>query len=161
MSDQPYSEKEEEKQEKETEKTEEKSPQEKSAEEKNWDEKWRRDPVNAASWAAIFIWAGVVFLIDNLGIFERLLRQLSGSTVSTAISPWGLVLVGAGVIVIFAASVRLVIPEHRRPVFGSFLLGVILIGIGLGELFTWNIVWPVLLIVLGISILIRGVVKRS
>lgn len=161
MSDQPYSEKDEEKQEKEAEKTDEKSPQEKSAEEKNWDEKWRRDSVNAASWAAIFIWAGVVFLIDNLGIFERLLQQLGGSAVSKAIGPWGLVLVGAGVIVIFAAAFRLVVPEHRRPVFGSFLLGIILIGIGLGELFTWNIVWPVLLIVLGISILIRGFIKRS
>ncbi|NMC13261.1 MAG: hypothetical protein GYA34_10315 [Chloroflexi bacterium] len=156
MSDQRYSEKEEEKQEKEVEKTE-----EKSAEEKNWDEKWRRDPVNAAAWAAIFIWAGLVFLIDNLGILQRILVQFGGTTISKAVSPWGLVLVGAGVIIIIAAVVRLVIPEHRRPVFGSFLLGILLIGVGLGELFTWNIIWPLLLIALGVSILARGFIKRN
>jgi hypothetical protein len=156
MTDQKPGEKEDEKQEKDLEKTEEKSP-----EEKDWDEKWRRDPVNAVTWAAIFIWAGVVFLLDNLGLLDRFLSGVGGSALAKTIHPWGLVLIGAGVIVILAALIRLAMPEHRRPVFGSFILGILLIGIGLGESFSWTIIWPIILIVLGISILMRGFLTRS
>ncbi len=156
MSDQRLNEKDDEKQEKDVEKNEEKSP-----EEKDWDEKWRRDPVNAVTWASIFIWAGVVFLLDNLGLLGRIETQFGGIILLKTIHAWRLVLVGAGVIVILAALVRLTIPEHRRPVFGSFLLGIILIGIGLGELFSWDIVWPLILIALGISVLARGFLHRK
>ncbi|MBN1536989.1 MAG: hypothetical protein JW908_09680 [Anaerolineales bacterium] len=155
MSDRRLNEKEEEKQEKEVEKTEEKSP-----EEKNWDEKWRRDPVNTAAWAAIFIWAGFVFLLDNLGLLARFLSGIGGESLVEALQPWGVVLVGAGGIVILSAAARLLIPEHRRPVFGTFILGIFLISIGLGELFSWNIILPLLLIALGISILVRGFINR-
>ncbi len=156
MSDRRLNEKEDEKQEKDLEKTEEKSP-----EEKDWEEKWRRDPVNAVAWAAIFIWAGVVFLLDNLGLLGRLTTQISGVIPIKTIHAWSLVLIGAGIIVILAALVRLAIPEHRRPVFGSIILGILLIGIGLGESFSWTIIWPLILIALGISILARGLLKRS
>lgn len=156
MTDQHLGEKEEEKQEKDVEKTEEKSP-----EEKNWDEKWRRDPVNTVTWAAIFIWAGVVFLMDNLGLLGRLESQFGDTVLLKSIEAWGLVLIGAGVIVILAAAARLLIPEHRRPVFGAFIVGIVIIGIGLGEFFSWDIILPLILIALGVSILARGFIKRS
>ena len=51
--------------EKEQEKREEKSP-----EEKNWEEKYRRDPLGSVIWACILIWAGLVFLADNLKLID-------------------------------------------------------------------------------------------
>ena len=57
--------------EKEMEKHDEK--QEKSSEEKNWDEKYRRDPLGTIVWAAIFIWAGLVFLAANLGFLDSMM----------------------------------------------------------------------------------------
>lgn len=156
MTDRKIGEKEEEKQEKDLEKTE-----EKSAEEKDWDEKWRRDPVNAVTWAAIFIWAGIVFLLDNLGLLGRIEGQFGGIIPLKNIHAWGLVLIGAGAIVILAAAARLLIPEHRRPIFGSLIVGIVLIGIGLGELFTWDIILPLILIALGVSILARGFIRKT
>ncbi len=115
-------------------------------EEKNWDEKWRRDPLNAAGWAAIFIWAGLVLLADNMGFlkpFERL-------------DAWALILIGAGLIVLAEVVVRLLVPAYRKPVVGSIIFGVILLGGGLGNIIGWGVIWPVVLIGLGIIILARG-----
>ena len=58
--------------EKEREKRDEKS------EEKTWEEKWQRDPLTSITWAAIFIWAGLVFLASNLGILNQILVNVTG-----------------------------------------------------------------------------------
>ena len=131
------------------EKEEEKRDEKHDREEKNWDEKWRRDPLNAAAWAAIFIWAGLVLLADNLGFlkpFERL-------------DAWALILTGAGLIVLAEVVVRLLMPAYRRPVAGSIIFGVILVGLGLGNIVGWGVIWPVVLIGLGIIILARGLFR--
>jgi hypothetical protein len=136
--------------EKEAEKREEKSPQEKS-----WDEKWRRDPLGTLTWAAIFIWAGLVLLADNLGYF-----QTAGSFL-TGIQAWSLIFLGAGVLVLLEVLARLLFPEYRRNVTGSIIFGFILIGIGLGDIFGWELVWPLILIALGLSIVLRGALRRT
>ena len=61
-------------------------------------------------------------------------------------------------------ALRNVFRQKRRSIFtalsiiGGFTLAVIFIGIALGELTTlnWNIIWPLILIVLGLSFLFRG-----
>ncbi len=142
MSDQQYGEKEE-KQEKDEEKRGEK-------EEKTWEEKWRRDPLSAAAWAGILIWAGLVLLAETMGFLGRF-----------GLEAWGLILIGAGLIVIGEAFIRVLVPEYRRPVMGSFIFGVILVAIGLGDLVGgWGAIWAVVLIALGVSMLVRGFVLR-
>lgn len=136
-----------EKNEKDMEKRDEKSSQE----EKNWDEKWRRDPVFAVSWACIFIWAGIVFLVEALGYINTLAAGLSAD-----INAWSFIFMGAGVIVLLGVLFRLLVPEYKRPVTGNIILGLILIGIGLGDLFNWAVVWALILILIGISIIFRG-----
>ena len=62
--------------EKEMNKQEEKSPEEKYYGEKEYEEKYRRDPLGTIVWAVILIWAGVVFMANNLGylgIFQPVL----------------------------------------------------------------------------------------
>ncbi|MCR4406979.1 MAG: hypothetical protein NUW24_08660 [Anaerolineae bacterium] len=140
MTERRYEEKEE-KQEKENEKQE----------EKNWEEKWRRDPLSAIAWAGILIWAGLALLAESLGFLARF-RPLHA---------WTLIFTGAGLIVILEAFVRLLVPEYRRPVTGSIIFGLILLGIGLGNLIGgWGTIWALVLIALGMSMLIRGFVSH-
>jgi hypothetical protein len=145
--------------EKEMEKREEKSPEEKS-----WDEKWRRDPLSAVVWAAIFIWAGLVLLASNLGYLDQIIRRtdIPGlEALPKAVEAWPLILTGAGVIILLEVVVRLLVPAFRKSVIGSLIFAIILIGIGLGDLISWNIFWPTILIVLGISILLRGLGRKE
>jgi len=143
--------------EKDKEKREEKSP-----EEKNWDEKWRRDPLGSVVWAVIFIWAGLVFLASNLGYLDSLYSRASGIPgfgFPFRLEAWSLVLAGAGVILLIEVVVRLLIPAYRRPVGGTLILGFILIGVGLGDLISWSIIWPLIIIALGLSIIFRGFLR--
>jgi hypothetical protein len=138
----------------------EREKQDEKSEEKTWDEKWQRDPLTVVAWAAIFIWAGLVFLASNLGILDALLQgaaELTGfSALDNAIRAWPLVLIGAGVIILITIVIRLLVPAYRKPIFGSLILAIILIALGLGDLINWGVVWGALLIIFGIWILTRG-----
>jgi hypothetical protein len=144
--------------EKEREKRDEKT--EEKTEEKTWEEKWQRDPVYVITWAAIFIWAGLVFLASNLGILDWVLKGASDITgmgaLNNVIRAWPVVLIGAGVIILLMILIRLLVPAYRKPIFGSLVVAIILIAIGLGDLINWGVVWGALLIILGIWIMTRG-----
>ena len=129
---------------------------EKSPEEKSWDEKWRRDPLSAVIWAAIFIWAGMVFLLSNMGFLDFLIRPAGDEWWERVGGAWSIVLIGAGLIILVEVAIRLLMPVYRRPVMGSVIFALILIGLGLGELINWGIIWAVILIIIGGSILWRG-----
>jgi LiaF transmembrane domain len=128
------------------EKEEEKHRQEQEKQEKNYEEKWRRDPLSAMVWAGILIWAGVVLLADNVGFLARFER----------LEAWALVFIGAGLIIFLEVAIRLLVPAYRRPVGGSIIFGVVLMAIGLGDLISWNIIWPLVLIAIGLYVLLRG-----
>jgi hypothetical protein len=129
---------------------EEKQEKQGEKEEKSWDEKWRRDPLSAAIWAGILVWAGLVFLADNLGLLARIER----------LDAWGLIFAGAGLLVLLEVVVRSLVPDYRRPVIGTLVFGIILLGIGLGDLVGWGVIWAVVLIIIGLSILVRGFLGR-
>jgi hypothetical protein len=132
---------------------EEEKENEKGRGEKNWDEKWRRDPVNAVSWAAIFIWAGLCLFAENTGW---------GPDTFSWWQTWAVIMGGAGAIFIVAALIRLAVPEHRRPITGGLILGFILMGVGLGELTGWGfgILGAFILIAIGLIIILRGLIRR-
>ena len=91
--------------------------------------------------AGIFIWAGLVLLAGNLGILENLRSAVSDIPalgVLGSVRTWGLILVGAGAIVLLGVLARLALPAYRRPVGGSIIFGLVLIGLGLGNLISWN-----------------------
>jgi len=64
------------------------------------------------------------------------------------------------VIVLIEVAIRLLVPDYRRPIIGSLFLAVILIGIGLGNLFNWNITGALILIALGLMIIFRGIFRE-
>ena len=145
--------------EKEMEKREEKTP-----DEKQWEEKSRRDPLSAVIWALILVWAGVVFLASNMGWLDSILRRTSDipgmGFLTKLVDAWPIVLIGAGVILLGEVVARLVMPAYRGPVTGTAIFAVILIAIGLGDLVNWNLLWPIIIIALGLSVLLRGL-KRT
>jgi hypothetical protein len=146
--------------EKEMQKHDEKSAEEKTAEEKTYEEKYRRDPLGTIIWAVILIWAGGVWLANNFNVFDRI-RLGFGRLPFDLPFPtevWTVFFLGAGLILLIEVLVRLVFPEYRRPVMGTIILAIVFFGIGLGS---WDLFWPLVLILLGASILLRGFFKRE
>jgi hypothetical protein len=113
--------------------------------EKSWEEKWREDPLSAAIWALILVWAGVALLLGNLDVLE-----------DTRLDGWDLVFAGAGGLLLLEAAIRFIIPAYRRPIIGTLILGLVFLSIGLGEAFSWDLVWPVVVIIIGLAMLLRG-----
>jgi len=117
----------------------------------SWEEKWRRDPVEAAVWALILIWVGLVWLAVNLGWLKAIVGSME---------PWAVGLIGAGVLVLLGVLLRLVVPAYRRPVLGSVIFGLILIGIGLGQVTQWEVLVPIVIIGIGLTVLLGGLLRK-
>jgi hypothetical protein len=132
-------------------------------EEKTVEEKWRRDPLGAVIWAAILIWAGLVFLAENMGWLENIRLKLSDRVPNIDfihMETWTIVVLGAGVIVLIEVAIRLLVPSFRQPLGGTLILAAVFFGIGLGNIFGWEIVWPLVVIAVGLGILLGGFTRR-
>jgi hypothetical protein len=115
-------------------------------------ERWRDDPVSNVAWAAILIWAGIVFLARNMGWLVALPGDMG---------IWLIILIGAGMIILLEAMIGVFVFKHRRQLRSSLFLAVVLTGIGFGSIFGWSIVWPFILIAVGLSILFKNVWNRN
>ena len=126
-----------------------------------------RDTLSTISWAAILIWAGVAFLAVNQGwldrlnlpqsLFHNLLPRQLGMFEPDV---WSLIALGVGVIILLEVVVRLLVPAFRHHVGGSLITAAVFIGIGLGNWFGWNIIWPLILIAVGVVVLIGGLTRK-
>jgi hypothetical protein len=134
------------------EKEEEKRGEKQEEKKGGWDEKWQRDRVNAISWASILIWGAVVLLIGTPSTAPILWHDHG----------WSVFLIGAGIIVLLSALYRWLMPEHRRPLIGSFVIGTVMLGVGLGDVVEWgeNIVWVIVLLIIALGILLSAFRRR-
>ncbi len=126
------------------------------------EEKHHQDPLSSLVWALILIWAGLVFLASNLGWLDQIPVQqfaIEGFTL-TRLSTWSVIFLGAGVLVFIEALVRTFVPAYRSSTGGNFFLAAIFLGIGLGGIFGWNIVWPFILIAMGLSALASALIRQ-
>ena len=140
------SEKEREKQQAGEEKSEEKQ------QEKGWDvdfekgEMWAdmapSDRLSQLTWGAIVLWAGVVFLGNSLNATQSLITQ-----------PWSWIFAGSGVLLLLEVAARIVIPEYRARPGLRMIAGVILLMLGLGIGISFATIWPLIIIVIGLSLL--------
>jgi hypothetical protein len=125
----------------------EKEEKDEKGRDESWDEKWRRDPLTAVGWALLLIWAGLVLIAENLNLL------------GTGWEAWPVIFIGAGVIVLAGVLIRLFVPAYRRPVTGSIIFGFILLGIGVGQLWEWEIVGALVLIAIGVSIFVSRLIR--
>ena len=102
-----------------------------------WMEVVQPDTLDPIIWAGAFIWAGVVWLASSLGYLDG--------------QAWSLFFFGAGVLVLIELAIRLLVPAHRRDLLGTLIWAAVLFWLG-----DWDLLWPVLLIAIGASILLRG-----
>jgi hypothetical protein len=131
----------------------EKEEKDEKGRDESWDEKWRRDPVEAAIWACVLIWVGLVWLASNTGIWDNLLGR--------GTEWWAIAFLGAGAIVLLGVVFRVLVPAYRRPLAGGIVLGFILLGVGLGQLTNWVIVGPLIVIAIGVGLLLTGFFRRG
>ena len=135
--------------------------------EEKWEEKWHRDPVSSFVGAMLLIWAGVVLLAGNLGFldtFTDLLARLSIKPYDlpfdipfVSLEAWQVFFLGAGLILLFEIAARLLVPAYRKHVLGTLIGAIVFFALGLGS---WDIIWPLILVAVGVSILLGGLVRR-
>ena len=136
--------------------------EEKSADEKSYEEKYRRDPLGAIVWAVILIWVGLVLLAQNLGYLDQLGIRLKFADLPFDVpfvgDSWSLIFLGIAGILMIEIVVRLLIPDYRRPLMGTVIFLIVCIGLAFGS---WQLIWPLILIAIGASILLRGLFRSN
>jgi len=124
-----------------------------------------RDLLSSIVWAAILIWAGIVFLAVNMGWLERILaggifgQLLPKGMEAFEPGTWSIIMLGAGFILLAEVAARLLIPQFKRHIGGTLILAAVFIGSGLGNFFGWDLVWPLILIAAGASVLLSGFLR--
>lgn len=118
--------------------------------------------LSAFTWALILIWAGLVFLANNLGFLNQLRAQQIqiGTITIVEIRTWSVIFLGVGVIVFFEAIIRTFAPSYHSS-SGNFFLAALFIGIGLSGFIGWQIVWPFILIGLGLAALASAIMQQK
>jgi hypothetical protein len=111
----------------------------------------RRPRISGIVWALVLIWVGLVLLAVNLGLSASI----------TWANMWSYLFTGAGVIVLAGGIYRLVVPAHRRWAFGPIIFGLVLIGFGVGWLYGWSIIWPLVIVSVGVAILLGAIFRRQ
>ncbi|MDP2966791.1 MAG: hypothetical protein Q8N39_12270 [Pelolinea sp.] len=126
-----------------------------------------RDTLSSIVWAAILIWAGLVFLAVNSGWLDKVLaagfiaKYLPKGMEVFEPAAWGIIMLGAGVILLSEAVIRLVVPQFHKHLGGTLIVAAIFIAVGLGNfLGNWEFIWPFILIAAGVSVLVSGLGRK-
>jgi hypothetical protein len=117
---------------------------------KSANKKEKQDRLSMIANASIVIWAGLVFLAASLKIFHNILL-----TSAVRLDGWSVIFLGAALIALITAAICLIVPDYHRPVGRTLLWAAIFAGIGLINVFGWNLAIAVVLISLGIVLLLR------
>lgn len=125
-------------------------------------EKQRSDRLSSITWALILIWAGMVFLAAHLGWLDALRTSISlpEGIYLAEMSTWSVIFLGSGVLVFIEAMIRSFSKTYRSSTGGNFVLAAVFLGVGLGSIFGWNVVWPFVLIAMGFAALLGAVIRR-
>jgi hypothetical protein len=99
--------------------------------------------LEAIYWGGVIIWAGLVFGADSLGY----LPQVGGA------DAWSWVFLGAGLYALLGALFRITSPDYPNPTTWDWVWAGILMILGLGGFFSFNIAWPLILVLVGVAIL--------
>lgn len=143
-------------------KPEETTPEDDFFAEERMQAKNRSDHLDSIIWALILIWAGLVFMASNIGWLDSIRTNLTlpGGISISEVSTWPVIFLGAGALIFIEALIRTFVKSYRSSVGGNFVLAAVFLGIGLGAIFSWQAVWPFVLIAMGFSALLSALIRR-
>lgn len=122
------------------------------------------DTVGSIAWAFILIWAGFIFLAENMGWLANItlpLTALPEGWEITGLGTWTLILLGAGVITLLAGIVKMFLPRQRHVMSGTFFFAALFLGFGFANIYGWANVWPIVLIAMGLTALAGALVRSK
>ena len=102
-------------------------------------------------WAVVFLWAGLIFGLDTLGV----LPQVGGA------GAWSWVFAGAGLLALLGNIVRVSSVDWPNPTTWDYIWASVLLIVGLGGFVNVDIAFPIILIVVGIAFLGNLLFDRS
>ncbi|MGC9347981.1 MAG: hypothetical protein ACP5JG_07580 [Anaerolineae bacterium] len=116
----------------------------------------RSRPVNldALIWALVFVWAGVVLLLENLGYLDAITFGAFDMRWDLPFrdTVWTLIFLGASALVALDVLVRILVPVYEHSILGYLILMVVLFFVGVGHV---ELIWPTILISLGLGLIIH------
>ncbi|MBN1977622.1 MAG: hypothetical protein JW918_09495 [Anaerolineae bacterium] len=133
------------------------------------EEKQQDDLLSSVVGAVFLIWLGAVLLAANTGFLDTFTKILASLSIKPYALPFEFPLpfftleaaqvffIGAGVILLFEVVIRLLVPVYRRRVLGTIIGAIIFFSLGLGN---WQVVGPLILVAIGVTILFRGFTRR-
>ena len=131
------------------------------------EEKRQDDLVSSVVGAAFLIWLGVVLLAGNVGFlstFTDILARLpirsydiSFPIPFVSMRTVQVFLIGGGLILLAEIVIRLLVPVYRRHVLGTIIGAIAMLSIGLGY---WQIVGPLILVAVGVTVLLKGFIRK-
>jgi len=107
------------------------------------------DRLDGIFYGLVFIWGGFVLAAELAGFNANFPCWTTG---------WGVFFGGVGVLALLGTLVRLLVPKYRVRVGVGLVFGCIMLGIGLGERAVW--IWPVLLGIVGLTVLRGAILQR-
>jgi hypothetical protein len=104
-------------------------------------------------WGGLLLWLGLVFMIANFGLF----------TFITMENTWKWILMGAGVLALASNLFRLSSPDYPDPEAWDYIFtaGFLIGGLSGFTTINFDIVWPFVLIIIGVIVLARVVMGRD
>jgi hypothetical protein len=119
--------------------------------EQKYSERKERKRLEGLWWAVVLIWAGLVFGADSMGLSPQIGEA----------DAWSWIFLGAGALGLLGALYRVTSPSVPNPTTWDWVWASFCLIIGLGDLTTLNISWPLILILVGAAILVNGLSRRN
>lgn len=102
-------------------------------------------------WAAVLIWAGVVFALDYLDALPQVREE----------GPWSWIFLGAGVLGLAGALIRAASEQFPKPTGWDYFWSTLFLVIGASGFLGGGIVFPLSLMVIGAAILANSLFRRN
>jgi hypothetical protein len=119
------------------------SVEELKAEQEMLRDKAERKRLEGFWWAAVLIWAGLVFVADYFGF----LPEIGGA------NAWSWIFFGAGTLGLIGALVRVVSADMPKPTGWDYFWSALFLIIGATGFFGGGVAFPIVILVVGVAIL--------
>ena len=113
-------------------------------------QKEARKRIEAIYWASVFIWAGLVFGADSLGLLPNIIDGADS---------WSWIFLGAGALATLGNLYRVGTSEYPNPEAWDWIWGGVFLVLGLSGFIVLDMFWPLILILIGVAIFV-GALRR-